>query len=202
MRIYSYGVGLMKSLRRYILTFIALLAFTAAVRADMMPVSHEDPVCRQSPASNAEPDLQYENLSGLANPDSLSFELLPEADAQIGQTSDLQQLQSLTDGPNSLKFCLSALISLGICCSAQWIKKISLGFVPEWYHEGGPFQIGHSHALMSGTLCPAHVYCFVQPFRAEDNNLPRYFLKTIVSFWRKSQFTPVVLASRGPPEIS
>lgn len=195
----------MKSSRRCILTFIGMLVFTAAVHADMMPVSHEDAVCRQSPPGSAQADLQYEKLSGtsdlagFADFDLWSVEFSSEADAQIGQTSEVQHLQTLTNGSDSLKLCLSALISLGVCCSAHWVKKLSLGFIPEWYHEGGPFQVGHSHALMPGTLCPAQACCFVQPFCTEDNHLPQYFLKTIISLWRKSQFTPAVLASRGPP---
>jgi len=195
----------MKSSRRYILTFIGMLVFTAAVQADMMPVSQEGTVCRQSPGSSTGADLQSENLSGtpdfagISDLDLWSVELLPEADAQIGQNSDLQQLQSLMDETNSLKLCLSALISLGLCCSGHWVKRLSLGFVPEWYHEGGPIQVGHSHALMPGALCPAHACCFIQPYCTEDSHLPQYFLKTVVSLWRKSQFTSNVLASRGPP---
>mgnify|MGYP001058188030 CR=1 FL=1 len=198
----------MKSSRRYILTFIGVLVFSAAARADMMPVSQEGAVCRQSPGSCDRADLQSENLpvtpdfAGLTDLDLWSVELLPEVHSQAGQNPDLQHIQTLTDGTNSLKYCLSALISLGLCCCGKWVKRLSLGFIPEWYHEGGPFQVGHSHALMPGTLCPAQVCCFVQSFGAEDNNLPRYFYKTVVSHWRKSQFTPNVIASRGPPELS
>ena len=195
----------MKSSRRYILTFIVVLVFVASVRADMMPVSQEGAVCRQSPGSCDRADLQSENLpvipdlAGIADMDLWSVELLVEADSQAGQNPDLQHLQTLTDGTNSLKYCLSALISLGLCCCGQWVKRISLGFVPEWYHEGGPLQVGHSHALMPGTLAPAQACCFIQPYCTEDSNLPRYCLKTIISHWRKSQFTPDVIASRGPP---
>jgi hypothetical protein len=182
-----------------------MLVFTAAVHADMMPVSQEDAVCRQSQDSCAPADLQSDNLSGtsnytcLADLDLWSVEFSPKADAEIGQASEIQPLQSLTDGSNSLKLCLSALISLGLCCSAHRVKRMSLGFIPEWYHEGGPFQIGHSHALMPGTLCPGQVCCFVQPACTGDNNLAQYFLKMVVPHWRKSQFTPIVIASRGPP---
>lgn len=195
----------MKSSRRYILTFIGMLVFTAAVEADMMPVSHENSVCRQLPGSNARQNLQSENLSGtsdlagIADLDLWSVEFLPEADAEIGQTPEMQHLTSLTNGSDSLKLCLSALISLGLCCSGHWVKRLSLGFIPEWYHEGGPFQIGRSHALMPGTLRPAQACCFIQPYCAKDNNLPRYLLKTVISLWRKSQFTPNAIASRGPP---
>ena len=195
----------MKSSRRYILTFIGVLVFTAAAEADMMPVSQRKSVCRQSPGICNRADFQSKNLSGtsdfagIADLDLWSVELLPEVHAQVGQTSDLQHLQTLTDGTNSLKYCLSALISLGLCCCGQWVKRLSLGFVPEWYHEGGPIQIGRSHALMPGTLRPAQACCFIQPYCTEDNHLPQYFLKTVISLWRKSQFTSNVIASRGPP---
>ena len=195
----------MKIGRRGVFVFFGILVFTAAVHADMMPVSQEGAVCRQSPVCCARADLQRRDLSSqpvctcIADLDLWSVGILPEAHADIGQTSEIQQLQSLTDGHNSLEFCLSALISLGLCCSGQWVKRLSLGFVPEWYHEGGPFQIGHSHALMPGTLYPAPACCFIQPFCTGDNHLPQYFIKTVISFWRKSQFTLAVIASRGPP---
>jgi hypothetical protein len=88
-----------------------------------------------------------------------------------------------------------------LCSSAHWVKRLSFGFVPEWYHNGGPFQIGHSYAVTPESLCPVQVCCFIQPFCTEDNHLPQYFLKTVTSLWRKSQFTPCVLASRGPPVL-
>jgi len=182
-----------------------VLVFATSVHADMMPVSQEDAVSRQSPPCSNRPNLQSENLSAtpdfaaIADLDLWSVELLPKVDSQIGQTPETQQLRSLTDGPDSLKLCLSALISLGLCCSGQWVKRLSLGFVPEWYHEGGPLQVGHSFAVTPETLYPTQACCFIQPFCTEDNHLPRYCLKTLISLWRKSQFTPNVLASRGPP---
>ena len=95
--------------------------------------------------------------------------------------------------------CLYALMGLGLCSSVHWVKKINLGHIPEWYHEGGPLQIGHSHAATPESLCSLQV-CFLAPQddRAEDS-LPQYHLGTIVSLWRKSQFTSSVIASRGPP---
>ena len=95
-------LGTMKSSRRYILTFIGMLVFTAAAEADMMPVSQRNSVCRQSPGSCARANLHCENLSGtsdftgIADPGLWSIEFLPGTDAQIGQTSEIQQLQTLT----------------------------------------------------------------------------------------------------------
>lgn len=197
----------MKSGRRAALAFSWILLFTAVVHADLMPVSQEDAVHQQSPNSCAQADLQSEtspgsfNYASASNPDLWASELLPEA-ADVEQADVVQNPQSLSEGRNSLQFCLSALASLGLCCCAQRVKKMSLGFVPDWYHEGGPFQIGHSHALHPETLYPIPVCCFIQPAGTGDNPLARYHFEIIIPFWRKSQFTAVILATRGPPRIS
>ena len=205
---YCSGVGLVKSVRRFFLIFLGVLVFSALVHADMMPVSQECAVCRQSPVSCTRPILQHKDcscqpvFSDIPDLDLWSVGFSLEDHAEIGQTTENQQLHSLTDGHNSLEFCLSALISLGLCCSAQRARRLPLGFVPGWYHQGGPFQIGHSFAVTPETLYPTPACCFAQPDCTEDNHLPRYCIKTVISLWRKSQFTPAVLASRGPPAIS
>jgi len=197
----------MKSGRRIVLAFSVILAYTAVVHADMMPVSRGDAVCLESQKSCAQTDLRYRDSSNLLSPIYMAdqyewlVEFIPEDVADIGQSSELRHPQSLTNEPNSLKFCLSALVSLGLCCWAPWVKRLSLGFIPDWYHEGGPFQIGHSHALMPETLRPGLIYCFIQPSNVEDNSLPRYFLKVVESLRRESQFAPILLTSRGPPRF-
>jgi len=155
-------------------------------------------------------ELQYTNLSSPYNSPSVteldlwSVEFLPEATVDDSQSADIQHLQILTNGPDSLNLCLSALIGLGLCSSAHWVKKLSFGFVPEWYHNGGPFQIGHSYAVTPESLCHAAVYCFVQPVCTVENFLTQsqYRLGTIVFLWRKSQFTPTILIPHGPPNMS
>lgn len=194
----------MKINRRGIGGFVGILVFAAAVHADMMPASQGYDVFRQLPGRWAGENYQCKSsfctfhcicAADFAVP-SVGF--LPEVDVETGQNPEIQP-HFLTDGLNSFEFCLSALISLGLCCSAHRVKRLSLDFIPEWYHERGPFQIGHSYALMPGTLCPAPACCFIQPFCPQDNHPPQYYLKTIVSIWRKSQFTPQVIASRDPP---
>ena len=197
----------MKNIRRLTVVFFGFLVFTAAVHAEMVPVSPQGAEFRQSPENCTRVNLQDNNLSCTSDCTSIAdlgewyIEFLPGADANIGQTSDIKNLQSLTDEHNSLKFCLSALISLGLCFSTHCVKRLSIGFVPDWYHNGGPFQIGHSHALMPGSPSPAQFCCFIQPYYMEDNHLPKYSF-TVISLWWESQFIPTVLASRGPPDMS
>lgn len=115
---------------------------------------------------------------------------------------DAAPVQIATDGQNSLHLCLYALLSMGLCRSVPYVKKVSLGIVPQWYHDGGPFQIGHSSAISPDCLDAAPIYCFIQPDDRADDLTPRYRPGAIVSCWRTSQFTPSVLASRGPPCMS
>jgi len=150
-------------------------------------------------------ELQYTNLSSpsnfpsVATLDFCSVEFLPEANANVSQTSEMQHPLILTSGPGSFNLCLSALMGLGLCSSAHWVKRLSFGFVPEWYHNGGPFQIGHSFAVTPESLCPVPACCFIQPVCTVEDSLPQYRLGTVTSLWRKSQFTPVVIGPRGPP---
>jgi len=194
--------------RKLITVVIGGLVATAAAYADMVPVSRLDAGRRQSPYVCGRTDIQYTNLSSPSNFPSVghldlwSVEFLPEANAVLSQTSEIQHPLSLTNGPGSLNLCLSALIGLGLCSSAHWVKRLSFGFVPEWYHNGGPFQIGHSFAVTPESLCPVPVCCFVQPVCTVEDSLPQYRLGTVVSRWRKSQFTPTVLVPRGPPNMS
>ncbi len=195
--------------RRKLLITVGLgLIVATGVYADMTPVSRMDAKYVQSSNACRLAELQYTNLSSPYNPPSVteldlwSVEFFPEAKADVSQTSDIQHPQILTNGPDSLNLCLSALIGLGLCSSAHWVKRISFGFVPEWYHNGGPFQIGHSFAVTPESLCPVPVCCFVQPVCTVEDSLPQYRLGIVVSLWRKSQFTPTVLVPRGPPNMS
>jgi hypothetical protein len=126
---------------------------------------------------------------------------VPRAEADAGPTGQAQHLHLLVEGQSSLDLFLYALMGLGLCRSAPWVKKFSFDLIPDWYHSSGPFQIGHSLAV-GPDLCFAPVYCFVQPDCRAQDCPPQYYRGTIVSLWRKSQFTPTILASRGPPSLT
>jgi hypothetical protein len=194
--------------RRIISAVICGLIVTAAVHADMISAVQQDAARRQSPSVYDQANLHNKNLSesydfpNVADLDSWSVGFLPQANLDIEKAPEIQPLQNLTNGPDSLNLCLSALICLGLCSSAHVVKKLSFNFVPEWYHNGGPFQIGHSHAITPESLCITPVCCFFQPVCMVEDSFTQYRLRTVVSLWRKSQFTPDVIASRGPPLLS
>ena len=127
------------------------------------------------------------------------FQLSPGAGTDPGRHSKTQPPQILTDGQNSLSLCLSAIIGLGLCSSAHYVKRLSLGFIPEWYHNGGPFQIGHSFVVERDSVSPIPVRCFVQPVRTVEDVVSQHCCGTFVCLGRKSQSTPNVITPRGPP---
>jgi len=189
--------------------FSVALIVSVAARADLMTACDADievrrQVSARSEATETQPTDSHTLLvdgHSLAdfdlNPNSISPQPHPAKD--FSELSLTQDAQILTDGQKSVNLCLSALIGLGLCSSAHCLKKFNFGFIPEWYHNGGPFQIGHSFAVNPDTLCPAPAYCFVQPDHEADDPIPITRTRDIISLWRESQFTPDVLYSRGPP---
>lgn len=191
-----------------ILVLFVVLVCTASVYADMMPVPIASSGRVQSPCiAYDQIDPLYTDLSGpfsypgVADLDLWPVEPLPEPTADVEQTPELQNLLSFADGPGSFALCLYALMGLGLFKSAPWVKKLSFEFIPEWYHDGGPFQIGHSHVITPETLYPVQVCCFIRPACMVESHIP-HSLGTITSLWRKSQFTSSIIASRGPPDMS
>jgi hypothetical protein len=190
---------------RVILSIIIGLAVTANVYADMTPAYTPDAGCPQSQhvcVLTNPGHTNYLTQSGypvVADLAQLSIEFLPQARADMAPASETQPLLILTDGAGSFSLCLYALLGLGLCGSGQWLKKISLGCIPEWYHDGGPYQIGHRYAVGPQSICYSSA-CFVQPNFIAEHISPEYYEGTIASLLRKSQFIPTILAARGPPE--
>ncbi len=192
----------MKSSRRFIIAIFSVLIITSAVSAEMMSTPMLDNAHQQT-AKVSEQTILQSNFSdtsfnsGLSDTDLWSFKITQEQD--VTQSSQTQPQLVLENEQDSLSLCLSALMGLCLYSSLNYVRKLHFGFIPEWYHDGGPSQIGHSHVVMPHTLCPELVCCFIQPAWTTEPLIPQYFQRVIVSLWRKSQFTPDVIASRGPP---
>jgi len=197
--------------RRQIITvLIGALVVCAISHADMMPVSPLDAADgRQSPQAHtltdlrpASPSSPFADFVGIGDLDSSFVRFLPQAGPEAGQPSETKPAAILTDRQNSLTLCLYALLGLGLCRSAPLVKKVHFSGIPDWYHSGGPLQIGHSFAISPDCLASAPICCLVQPECGAETPLAQYRRGAIVSRWRKSQFTPMVLAPRGPPFCS
>jgi hypothetical protein len=190
--------------RRIILAVVMAIVATVTVRADMVPAS--GPVIGCPPQSCECPEVQGAGALDVQPFVAVVLNLLPPGlpsgvQPSTEQRSESQPLNVLSDEQNSLSLCLYALFSLGLCKSAPWVKKVSFGILPGWYHDGGPFQVGQSVAISPDCLDSAWAYCFIQPVRRGEDTMPQYRRETVVSLWRKGQFTPAAIASRGPPHM-
>ena len=186
--------------RHILACMVAALIATATGYAGMAPLSSYEaegpgiafgsvrPVYEESPLVGT-----LESLSGRM---SLPLDSLPLAEAEPDGEAPTPQIT--TDRQNSLELCLYALLSFGICRSAPWVKRFSLGVIPDWYHDGGPSQIGHSLAAPPNCLCSTLVY-FVQPEPPADDRSAVRRHRVVTARWRESQFTPAILAPRAPP---
>jgi hypothetical protein len=195
----------MISRRRLFSGIIITLLFSGVIRADMVPAS--ELIGRHQPSRFCgRMEVQHTNLTSPYDSPIVfdfnfgTFQFLPtKVKADVGPSAQIPHTIDLTGGPGSASLCLYALMGLGLFSTPRWIKRLHLGPLPQWYHDGGPFQIGHSFAVSPEILYPVPVDCFVQPGNPSEDSLPRYRLRTVVSCWRKSQFTPETIAARGPP---
>jgi hypothetical protein len=179
-----------------------ILGFAATVRADLMPMSYSgDSVCGERSSSGWSGGgalVVNEWLVGLNGLDALSIDTAGVADE--GKVEH-HSVQIVVDRSKSFDLCLYALISLGVFRSCHWVKRSSPGLIPEWYHSGAARQIGYSYAVGPDASCFAAV-CFIQPDHTVNVDTTQHRPGTIMALWRCSQFTPCVLASRGPPPVS
>jgi hypothetical protein len=69
----------------------------------------------------------------------------PQPSSVSAEVEPAAHLVAMRPGPSSLALALGALMSLGVFQAGRSIYRAQLvGFVPEWYHTGGPTQIGYA----------------------------------------------------------
>jgi hypothetical protein len=66
---------------------------------------------------------------------------LPDAEDAEGA------VHALPGGPSSVSLMLCALSGLGAWRLGRGGLRATFGQTPEWYHDGGPWQVGHARAL-------------------------------------------------------
>ena len=198
----------MAEVRRTILAVTAALVVAAGARADLAAVSPAETTSTGEAYTLGEAEYREILLFGLSDQVPTPADLRSQADGFAGEpqatvdgTADSEQAIVLKDGRGSLDLCLYTLIGLGLFRSGHWVRRSSLGFIPEWYHSGAPQQIGYSHAVGPDAYCHVAV-CFVQPDLMPDRLMPLYDQGTIPALVRTSQFIAAVLACRAPPSLS
>lgn len=192
---------------RILLVVCVGLAVTGGLHADMTPVAGAESDWRSAAGAegaveNPTVGIEWAGLSdfcGVADFRALPFDFPPESDAE--PDAETPPVSVLTEGQCSLHLCLYALVGLGVFHSGSYVKRLHLGHIPDWYHHGGPAEIGGHLAVRPDCLVDAAL-CFVQPDAACPLLPEQYHRATIAPLLRKSQFTPTALASRGPPRMS
>ena len=132
---------------------------------------------------------------------SLPDELLtPEAPPAPPRPS----AQSLPSAPSSATLCLSAFAGFGVWQLSRSARKIHLGSLPEWYHDGGPAQVGHATPFDLSFNFSAFPVChFEAPEPAGDRRpVPNWWLRHAPRHPFHSQFTLLTADPRGPPTFS
>ena len=184
--------------------FLAVFAVPVVLRADMLSTHSFDTGTEVSSLGRRQSDLQtgslLETLSCPGeNSGAIYAEFSCEPWALARDTDQKQSTLILENGPDSLNLCLSALIGLGMCTSARGLKRLHYGHFAQWYHNGGPIQVGHVHAATPESLLRMADLCFAQTVCTAEDSDSGFHFKETAPLWRKSQFTPEVLASRPPP---
>ncbi len=192
--------------KKLIVLVVCMWFIAPAVYGDMVPPARLS--CKYECPSQILPseELLLRNglsdqfiFSGVIGLDFGSVYSIPESNFEVEQTSNVRHLQISASGSGSCYLCFYTLVGLGLCSSVNRVKRISFGFIPEWYHDGGPYQIGHSYAVMPGSLRSVPICCFIQPEYVGESLLTRYSKGIGVSLLRNSQFISDMSSSRGPP---
>ena len=122
------------------LILIGVVCGWGQARADLTLARTGDEIVQVGPrGSLAESELDV--LLGLP------ADLLPEQTAATqSPAAQTQSVQVLPPPPDSASLFVSALLSIGAWQALRNARHVSLGTLPEWYHEGAPAQLGHSRA--------------------------------------------------------
>jgi hypothetical protein len=105
----------------------------------------------------------------------------------------------LSPGPNGFALGLSALTSLAAFQACRSFRKLNLSTLPEWYHTGGPAQVGHATPYQLDYV-PLAVCDFEQPSDLRPGisyRIPRELRSRLLP-----QFFLIVESPRGPPAQS
>jgi len=194
------------SCERIIPALLLVCVASATVRADMMSdrpdVTCNVCACLHVPTtgrltSSSEPlSNLYRDLADLRWP-PVAFP--GDRQTHAWRSPRTPPVRILADRHSSLELCLYSLIGLALCTSGHWVKGPSADLFSEWYSGNGRFPGSSCFARSRGCLFSTAVCALRQPDGAPPGAPCRVRLTAVIALWRQSQFTPCVLASRGPP---
>ncbi len=185
---------------------IGAASLCAAARADMVSLCPADLGGASSQLNRLRADCPSASSSNvrLGSLEIVDFNRLfvglgPAPSAQTGQADGTKSPQILADKQNSMSLCLYALLGLGLCRSAPWLKRLHFGGLPDWYHGGGPHQVGHSLSVAPDCRASVPSPCFAPLAYESASTSPVGFARTIMSLLKGPPIALWELGSRGPP---
>ena len=186
--------------RTFIAAVVAILAGSAVACADMAgPADLPRPSCggrQQDQAAQPAP------ASRIAGPEAL---LPPAAQTAAGALplcvpeapeAGVPAARALEGGPGSASLFFVALGALGAWQVGRSLRKVHYGLAPDWYHTGGPAQVGRASPIdLSAPAAAAPAY---------SNPLPEHLNRLGLQAGESRgpvgpQFLPAALAPRAPP---
>ena len=111
------------------------------------------------------------------------------------QTTGDSVIRELREPPSSMSLYLSVLIGVGGWHFVRSARHFNMSAAPEWYHTGGPIQVGHSTPLDPSFGTPPLCH-FEQPV-VHQSLLNRIRPDESPGF--ESQPCLLLAAPRGPP---
>lgn len=191
---------------KIVTALVMAFAMVGGVYADMTPAANLQASFRgtRTPGPRtASPLVDPTALRGDLLARDLSALPLPPAAREHSHLAKVSEPQGpagvLAADEGSLSLCLYTLLGLGLCRSGHWVKRAGLGYVPDWYHSGAPYQIGASRVLGPDLQHLTPSLCQIQPDATFGATLSPPGSVEPASLCRMSQRTLAALAYRGPP---
>ncbi len=179
---------------------LAVLFVSAAARADLVASSSTGYAYDVRGVDL--PSLQLPFAARAFESGSIATIVASELADDFASDSGGAQLTTLPPAPDSSVLALSGLLSLGAIQLGRNVRKLHLGALPEWYHDGA-VQVGHSTPFdldLGFNLAALPVCIFTQPAQPKG---PVF----IGAQWPDAarcapQFQPNSESPRAPPKHS
>lgn len=153
--------GLDTVMRRIPIACVAILIASAGARADLVPTL---PTSCAHDVQHARPLSQLALVARALDSGCVAAAAASDLAGDLQPAASNGQVTALPGAPDSALLALSGLLSLGAVQLGRNMRKLHLGVLPEWYHEGA-VQVGHSTPfdLDLGFTLAALPVCFVAP---------------------------------------
>ena len=106
-------------------------------------------------------------------------------------------VRELPAGPGGATLFLMGVGCIGAVKLGRSVRGLHLQSLPDWYHAGGPMQIGHVSAINPDLTAPA-TFSICDLLTEQSIQL---LLRRAVPLRLRSQWTPALATSRAPPHL-